>query len=268
MSAAAATVRALLGERTGTDPDDWHLVFKARYGMLVVFRALAAARGGGEVATQVFTCSTAVDPIVAAGLSPVHGEVSPASVALDPARLTVTGATRAVVAQHTFGIVDDAGTAGLRARADAAGALLVEDSAHCVGRMARRADGAPLADVSVHSFGVEKMLPTRFGGAVWVSPALRDGVLRSAITSGLAGLPAAGRRLDVAARAYRTEVRVLNRLPGGVAGAVRGALTAAGAFEPAIAPVEGRGGLPYEPMAPSAWMVEQMAAAQIGRAHV
>ncbi|PJI85679.1 DegT/DnrJ/EryC1/StrS family aminotransferase [Luteimicrobium subarcticum] len=262
-SAAEDRVRALLAERTGTDPADWFLVFKARYGMEVVFRALAAVRGAGDVATQVLTCSTAVDPILVGGLRPVYGEVSPASVALDPERLVVTPTTRAVVAQHTFGIVDDARTARLRAVADRVGALLVEDAAHCVTRLARGADGRPLADVSIHSFGVEKMLPTRFGGAVWVNPELGgpdgDG-LRRRVTGDLAALPAVGRRIDLAARMYRTEVRVLNRLPHAAAGPVRSTLTQLGAFEPAIAPVEAQGGLRYEPMRPSEWMAQQIAA--------
>src|SRR5690606_599882 len=183
-----ATATRMLADRTGTDPADWFLVFKARYGMEVVFRALAGTRGPGDVVTQVFTCSTAVDPILVAGLRPVYAEVSPATVAIDPDRLAVGPDTRAVVLQNTFGIVDSAGARRLRDAARSVGALLVEDSAHCVTRLARDADGSPVADVSFHSFGVEKMLPTRFGGAVWVSPAL-DPALRSAVVTALDALP-------------------------------------------------------------------------------
>lgn len=248
----------MLAERTGTDPCDWYLVFKARYGMQVVFRALVDERGPGDVVTQVFTCSTAVDPILVAGLHPVYAEVSPATVAIDPDRLAVGAATRGVVLQHTFGIVDHAAALRVRDVAVAAGAVLVEDSAHCVGQMARDGAGPPVADVSIHSFGVEKMLRTRFGGAVWVNPAMRDGVLRARIVQDLASLPVVGRRLDVVARLYRSEVRVLNRLPAGVAARLRDALTRIGAFEPPIAAVERRGGLAYEPMRPSAWMTARI----------
>ena len=191
--------------------------------MAVVFRAVAQVHGPGEVATQIFTCSTAVDPILVGGLRPAYGEVSPDSVALDPDRLTTGERTRAVVLQHTFGIVDQARAQALRARADEAGALLVEDSAHTAGTLARDDDGRPLADVSVHSFGAEKMLPTRFGGAVWVDPGMADTAVRDRLTADLAALPVAGRRLDATARAYRTQVRLLNRLP-----------------QPAAAPVPGR----------------------------
>lgn len=261
--ADAATVTRMLAERTGTDAADWFLVFKARYGMEVVFRALAAVRGGGDVVTQVFTCSTAVDPVLVAGLRPLHAEVAPASVAVDPEQLALDGATRAVVVQHTFGIVDEPRARALAERARAVGALVVEDSAHCVGRLARGADGLPLADVSVHSFGVEKMLPTRFGGAIWLNPAMRDAAVRERIASDLDALPAVGRRLDVVARAYRTQVRVLNRL-GGAGARLRSALTALGLFEPAVAPVEGRAALAHRAMRPSPWMLAQIEAALPG----
>ncbi len=57
-----------LARRTGTDASDWFLVFKARYGMQVVLRELARVRGTGDVVTQVLTCATAVDPIIAAAI--------------------------------------------------------------------------------------------------------------------------------------------------------------------------------------------------------
>ncbi|MCB2176993.1 MAG: DegT/DnrJ/EryC1/StrS family aminotransferase [Actinomycetales bacterium] len=257
-------VTSALARRTGTSPADWFLVFKARYGMQVVFEAIEAARGAGDVVTQAFTCSTAVDPILAAGLRPVYADVARDSVAIDGGRLTVPDTARAVMLQHTFGIVDTGNAERLRASAHAAGALLVEDAAHCAGRMATGTEGVPLADVSIHSFGVEKMLPTRFGGAVWVSPDLADPALRARVAGDLAGLPPIGTRLDLAARTYRNQVRVLNRVPGALGRGTRRALAAARVFEPAIAPVELRGGLPYRPMAPSDWVSAQAAVA-LGR---
>ncbi|QIK83637.1 DegT/DnrJ/EryC1/StrS family aminotransferase [Sanguibacter sp. HDW7] len=260
------TVTQELARRTGTEPGDWFLVHKARYGMEVVLRALAEHRGAGDVVTQILTCATAVDPILVAGHAAVHADVDPGSLAIDPARLDVGERTRAVVLQHTFGIVDDAAARGLRAAADGIGALLLEDSAHCVGRMARDAAGRPYADVSIHSFGVEKMLSTRFGGAIWVAPDLVDGALGDLLRARLGALPVVGRRLDLLARAYRTQIRVLNRLPQRVARTLRGGLVRAGLLDPAIAPVEMRGGLPYSPSAPSAWMTAQVAAALPGLA--
>ena len=252
-----------LARRTGTAAGDWFLVFKARYAMEVVLRELAAVRGAGEVVTQILTCATAVDPVIVAGHTPVHADVDAGTGAIDPARLVTGERTRALVLQHTFGIVDLPTARGLRVAADAVGALLLEDAAHCVGRVATGDDGAPVADVSVHSFGVEKMLPTRFGGAVWVSPRLGP-ELRDPLVAALGALAPVGRRLDLVTRCYRTQIRVLNRLPAALARPLRSALVRTRLLEPAIAPVEQRGSLPYAPAAPSEHMVAQIAAALPG----
>lgn len=243
-----------LAEATGTDPHDWHLVFRARYGMQVVFRAIADVRGSGDVATQLLTCATAVSPITASGLHPAYGEVADSSLALDPEILHPTDSTRAVMLQHTFGIIDHARAAGLRRLADEAGALLIEDSAHCVTRMARDESGAPLADVSIHSFGAEKILPTRFGGAVWVNPGLGDSALQQRLRVTFADLPKVGAAASLRSRLYRSQVRVLNRLPGGIAAPTRDLLTRAQLFEPLISDTETRGELPYAPSRPADWM--------------
>ncbi|PWJ26032.1 dTDP-4-amino-4,6-dideoxygalactose transaminase [Branchiibius hedensis] len=255
----AHDVLAMLADRTGTRAADWHLVFKARHGMQVVFEEIAVD-GPGSVATQVLTCATAVDPILVAGLTPVYGEVHPDSLALDPD--TLPPGARAVVLQHTFGIIDEERARQVRQRAE--GVLLVEDSCHCVTRMARGEDGTPLADISVHSFGIEKMLPTRFGGAIWVNPALSDRDLHARISGRLATLPVVDGRLEVAVRSYRTQNGVLNRLPAPLSGRARKALVATGILEPAIAPVETRGGVSHPPMAPSASVIAQIAQALPG----
>lgn len=251
-------LRDALATRSGTSADDWFPVFKARYGMEVVFRSLSAGR---SVITQLFTCCTAVDPIVAAGLKPVYAEVSPINLMVDAARLGPLGGAAAIMMQHTFGIVDEAASRDLAERAHASSALLVEDSAHCVCRMARDEDGAPLADVSVHSFGVEKMLPTHFGGAIWINPRMRDARLSHAMRETLSSLPVPDGRLDRATRGYLNQNRILNRMPAAAASAARERLVSRGRLEPAIASVELRGGLAYEPMLPTEWICRQVTGA-------
>lgn len=258
-----ALARAL-AERTGTRPEDWFCVFKARYGMQAALAALRPATGEGSAVTQLFTCLTAVVPIVAAGLAPVYRDVSARTASLDPERLDPPAGTRAVMLQHTYGIVDDAESEELSRRAHAAGALVVEDSAHCVCRMARDASGEPVADVSVHSFGVEKILPTHFGGAVWVNPASPLPELARAVRDALAALPAPPARLDALARRYRTENRVLAHLPAGVSAPLRRALVSSGAMEPAVSEEERRGAAARGPVRASAWVCERALAALAG----
>lgn len=255
----------VLASRTQTRAQDWFCVYKARYGMQVVFDALREERGQGTVTTQLLTCCTAVDPILVAGLTPTYGEVSATTFALDVDKLDLGEDVRAVVLQHTHGIIDEAADARLAAKAHEAGALLIEDSAHCVTRLSRGEDGEPLADVSVHSFGVEKMLPgCYFGGAVWVNPKMADVVLRERIVQALGALPIIPASLDRAAKAYRNEVRVLTRVPSRVSSVLRSSLERVGAFSPAVTQVEQSGSLPLEPLAPSPWIASQATAALAG----
>ncbi len=251
-------IKQQLAEHSATQPQDWYLVFKARYGLEAVFAGIRQERGPGNVLTQLFTCATAVNPVIAAGLTPVYGEISPDTVALDPQTLPDYRHLRAIVLQNTFGIVSDKTGVALKRAAEEAGALLVEDSAHSIGRMARNADGSPVADISVHSFGVEKMLPTKFGGAVWVNPE-SDSALSAAVRSALQQLESPGALLALAATTYRVQLGVLNRLPSGISGAGRKVLTKVQLFDPPIAPaeLEGAQGSPV-PLAPTPWVARQM----------
>jgi dTDP-4-amino-4,6-dideoxygalactose transaminase len=239
------TVRQALAQASGTDPADWHLVSKARHALLVVMRTVREHAGPGEVVTQPYTCLTAVAPIVSAGLRPRYADVDVNTLSVDPARLpgVVSADTRAVVAQHTFGPV--APVARLR-QFTPDGALLVEDSAHCLGQLGRGPDGAPAADVSVHSFGVEKMLPTRAGAAVWVNPALRAGPWHGWLTAALTGLPVAGRREALAHLLGNPARRVAGRLGGPGARALSTAASV-GLVDMAIMPSERWGTVAGEP---------------------
>lgn len=255
-----ADLRARLANITGTQAADWFPVFKARYGMLAAFEAIAATHPERTaVLTQTLTCSTAVDPILVAGLTPVYGEVSPVTFAIDPALLSLPDAPAALVIQHTFGVVTEGDSRLLADAARAAGAVVIEDSAHCVTRMARDADGTPLADVSIHSFGVEKMLPTKFGGAVWVNPNMPDTEARSAIVAALSALPAPGVRLELAARSYRLTRSAVSRMPWGAS--VGRLLTRAKLFSPAVSAAEREGRLEHSGVGASEWVAGRAAAA-------
>lgn len=238
-SGAEQWVRDWLAGRTGTDAADWHLVSKARHGLLVVLAEVAAARGPGEVVTQSLTCLTAVSPVIAAGHCPRYADISRDTLALDPATLPalVSEGTRAVLAQHTFGPA--APVAAVRERLPDP-TLLVEDAAHCLGTLARGQDGAPAADVSLHSFGVEKMLPTRAGGAVWVNPAAWDRGLAGRLARALAALPAPGARAGLAHRLSIPARRITGRL-GGPGTALLNRAARAGVVDLAVLPQERRG---------------------------
>ena len=256
--ATMASVREALAQRSGTQAEDWFLAFRGRHALQVVFETLARAKGAGEVVTQLFTCCTAVDPIISSGHTPRYGDISAETLALDPAYLPVGEATRAVVAQHTFGIIDVPSTRALAEAAHAAGAVLVEDCAHCATRLACDDGGTPLADVSVHSFGVGKMAVSDFGGAVWINPAMEDAELRAALIAAFEALPAFDARLERATRSYGLSIRVLMHLPRPLRRALWDRLATARLFVPAVSSDERRGKVSYEPSLPGSFALQGM----------
>lgn len=253
---ALVNLRQKMAQATGTCAEDWFPVYKARYGMHAVFSALAslASNVTGQrqpgVLTQLYTCCTAVDPILAAGLRGVYVDVNPDSLTaqVQTGGKTVQNPLAGLVMQNTFGFISDADTLAARDFATARKLLYVEDSAHCVGRIARDSQGEPLADVSVHSFGVEKILTaTRFGGLIWVNPRLKttDSPLYAAIVSALENVGRLPWLQDVSAQLYLNQIRVFSRLPRMLANALKRVLRRMRLFEPAIAPAERRGALEY-----------------------
>lgn len=257
-------LRQVLAAETRTEPGDWYLVFKARYGLFKVLETLGEVRGKGTVATQAYTCATAVVPIVQSGMTPCYVDISESTLMIDPEELVVGKNTRAGIIQHTFGISAVAATGSVAARLRAGGALVIEDSAQCAGSLARAENGRPLADVSIHSFGVEKLLPTRFGGAVWLNPEMPDVQLREALRQSLGSLPELSAWTNSLARAYVNENRLLNRLPGRLSRGLRSALGRSHLMEPAIAEEELAGRLPHPAARPAPWMTRGAALALRG----
>lgn len=245
-----------LASLTGTNADDWFLVYKARLGIELVLQILAKQRGKGEVITQPYTCITAVNPILAAGHVPVYADINPDDFSLNPDGLQASASTRAIIMQHTFGI-ESSSAKTVRDFADEHRLLLIEDSAHLLGQMSKRS-GNFLADISVHSFGVEKMLPTKFGGAVWVNPELSDEALRFELINAFQQLPLASRSVNRRARSYASTNRVLNRLPGSMNARLRTTLAKMKLFEAAILPKELSGSNCGLVSRPRSWMIKKV----------
>ena len=255
------SIRGQLAARTGTCARDWFVLFKARHGLQVAFKAIRDTMGDGSVVTQLLTCCTAVDPIIASGLHPRYAEISRRTAAIDPELLHLADDTRAVVLQHTYGIIDNEESEAIAHISRVAGAVLVEDCAHCVGRMACDKNGLPVADVSVHSFGIEKMLPTHFGGAVWVNPASPFASYTAELRARLESLPAAGAHLSALSRTYRVTNAVLARLPHRLSSPLRGQLGRMGLFEPAVSERERLGGVSHAPCRPPRCVTSAMSLA-------
>lgn len=242
-------VRRSIAKLTGTDADDWFLCLKARFGLEMVFAAIKDTLGSGEVFTTPYTCITAINPILSGGLEPRYIDIDPELLSTsDIPKSKITKRTRAIVMQHTLGLIDNKNN--LYNIAKKHNLVLVEDSAHCLLRMARGTADLPLADVSVHSFGVEKVLPgTKFGGAIYVNPHLKakHPQLYEAICNRLIKLKQPPAGLSFRLRNYRISNAAIQRLPKSLKTTVRHLAVKTKILEPAVYDFEqeGRQATPY-----------------------
>ncbi len=113
---------------------------------------------GDEVITTPFTFAATVEAIEYVGATPVLVDIDPGSYNIDPARVeeAITGATRALLPVHLFGLPAD-----MHALMDIAagkGLKVVEDCAQCLGaRLGERVAGS-FGDAAALSFYPTKTL--------------------------------------------------------------------------------------------------------------
>lgn len=236
-------VRRSIAKMTDTNSDDWFLCLKARFGLEIVYSAIKEVLGPGNVLTTPYTCITAINPIMAGGLEPQYIDIDPTLLSTsDIPADRITADTRAIVMQHTLGIIDNKNN--LYNIAKRHNLVLIEDSAHCLLRMARGTDDLPLADISAHSFGVEKVLPnTKFGGAIYVNPKLKDKnpQLYDKICSYLITLKQPEAALSFRVRTYRFNNSIIQHLPRPLKNPIRNFAIKTKLLEPAVYDYEQEG---------------------------
>lgn len=259
---SSLTLRQALAAFSHTQAEDWFLCLKARFGMAVVFSTLRAQKGPGSILTCPYTCITAINPILAAKLTPIYADIDRSTLfASRPLAKFLHHDTHALIMQHTLGMIGD--KSYLRHFCDSHKLLLIEDSAHALGRFARSGSASsslassardaspadprlnlPLADISIHSFGVEKVLTrTKFGGAIYLNPRLKktDPALYETLKKALLSLPAPSSATSLRVRIYRPLNAALQRLPQSIKGSTRQLVTKLGLLEAAIFSYEQEG---------------------------
>ena len=124
-------------------------------------------RTGGEVIINGFTCFAVYQGVREAGFKPVFADIDSTTLnfTIETLEQVLTKKTRAVIVQNTLGNVID--IREIEEFCQAHGLLLIEDLAHCVGRV--YPDGretGTVGNVTVFSFGKEKATDAVTGGAV------------------------------------------------------------------------------------------------------
>lgn len=196
-----------LADKTNTNSDDWYLVSRARHSLELTFRAISKLNPDSNVITQPFTCVTAVNPILAAGLNPIYCDINKSNLSMDAELLNrlIDSYTSAVVAQHTLGMQCD--VEKIYKLKKTFKFVLIEDSAHCLGTVNQ------IADVSIHSFGAEKILNTSFGSAIWINPKFKNTQIGIKLLDSLHSMKRMTLFEKLTYGAYPYFNRILNRTP-------------------------------------------------------
>lgn len=140
-------------------------------GRSALYYALKAIKKSekNEVILQAFTCVAVPNSIVWAGLKPVFvdADLHTYNINIEDLKKKINKKTLAIVVQHTFGI--PAQMKEIVKIAKDNNFLVIEDCAHCLGTKHNSKFLGSLGDISILSFGRDKVLSSVFGGAVLVN---------------------------------------------------------------------------------------------------
>ncbi len=123
---------------------------------------------GDEVIVQAYTCVVVINAIRWTGATPVYSDVVE-NFTINPIALVkkITPKTKAIIAQHTFGIPSDMDAIMRIAREK--GVAVVEDCAHVIGGEYHGKKLGTIGDIGMFSFGSDKVVSCGRGGALIAS---------------------------------------------------------------------------------------------------
>jgi perosamine synthetase len=160
-----------------TKPNTFYFL-RGRAALYALLQGLGVTRGD-EVLLQAFTCLAVPSPIVVLGAKPVYIDIDPRSFNLDAAKLraAISGRSKAIIVQHTFGVPADMDAIMSLAREH--NLAVIEDCCHCLGSKYQGKDLGTLGDAAFYSYEWGKPIVIGLGGtAVIQSNGLREEVQR------------------------------------------------------------------------------------------
>ncbi len=158
---ARNALRNMLAESSGGDVS---LFSSGREALLALLRSIGL-RSGEEVIVPTYTCVVLPNAIHAAGGVPVYADVDgdTLNLSVENVRNRMTGRTRAVIVQHTFGIPGP--LRALKELCAKNNIVLIEDCAHTLPDEASSPIGRT-GDYALLSFGRDKAISGVTGGAI------------------------------------------------------------------------------------------------------
>ena len=151
--------------------------YKGRVALYAILKAIGIG-AADEVVLPGFTCFVVPSAIKYLGAKPCYVDIEPGTYNMDPERIAgkITGKTRAVIAQHTFGI--PARMDAIMEVARGHGLFVIEDSCHAVGSKYMGQTVGTFGDAAFFSSQWSKPVTTGLGG--WVksnNPAFSEKLL-------------------------------------------------------------------------------------------
>jgi len=121
---------------------------------------------GDEVIIPAYTCVVVPNAIIYKGATPVYVDINPATFNIDPNKIEakITPKTKAILAQHTFGLPCDLDE--ISEIAQKHGITVIEDSAQALGAEYKGKKVGAIAQAGFYSSDHTKMISTSTGGMV------------------------------------------------------------------------------------------------------
>ncbi len=149
------------------------LLENGRTGQYIFLKSLKFPEGT-KIAIQGFTCNAVVNPVLWLNLEPLYIDIEPETLNIDFEDLysKIDKDTKMVVLQHTFGnpaFKTKKDFENFIAKMHEKGIIVFEDCAHALGGEIEGKKIGTFGDAALFSFGIEKVLATRVGGALVVN---------------------------------------------------------------------------------------------------
>ncbi|PIZ45949.1 hypothetical protein CO180_04705 [candidate division WWE3 bacterium CG_4_9_14_3_um_filter_41_6] len=160
-------------------------VFPVISGRSGISQALSAYNisEGDEVIMQAFNCVAVVNAIQWVKATPIIVDIEQDTLCLSfkQIREHVTPQTKAIILQHTFGLVVPQ-LEEIVAFAHDNGIMVIEDCAHALGATHHQKSVGTFGDIGIFSFGRDKIISSVFGGIIVVNDPQKVSELRHKIT--------------------------------------------------------------------------------------
>lgn len=133
-----------------------------RSALYIILKALGIDRGD-EVILQAFTCVAVPNAVIALGAKPIYVDVdNNFTIDVKDLERKITNRTKAIIAQHTFGIPSNLSAIAKLAKKKKI--AIIEDCAHTIGGLYDNKKLGLFGKASFFSFGRDKAFSSVFGG--------------------------------------------------------------------------------------------------------